>query len=158
MNYQDLYHVGVRVPDLDAAMAELGPGLGVTWAEARDSPAQEVWTPADGFQKLHLRYVYSAEGPQHIELLQGPAGSIWDGNDIGGAHHVGIWVDDVVAETDALIAQGWTLAAANRDPSDGGGYGVFTYVQPPSGLIVELVDRVVLPFFEQWWAEALPDS
>lgn len=28
-----LYHVGVRVPDLEAAMAELGSGLGVTWAQ-----------------------------------------------------------------------------------------------------------------------------
>ena len=32
---------------------------------------------------------------------------------------------------------------------------MFTYVQPPTGLIVELVDRTVLPFFEQWWGAAL---
>ena len=42
-----LYHVGVRVVDLEAAMAELGAALGITWASVveREQPA---WTPADG--------------------------------------------------------------------------------------------------------------
>jgi hypothetical protein len=59
---------------------------------------------------------------------------------------------DVAIETDALIATGWTLVGAHRDPAADAGYGVFTYLQPPTGLIVELVDRAVLPHFEQWWA------
>lgn len=155
INYQNLFHVGIRVPDLEAAMAELGSSLGVTWAERRENPVQTLWSPEHGFQQLHLKYVYSAEGPQHIELLEGPGGSFWDGRQDSGAHHVGVWTDSVTAETDALVAGGWTLVGAQRDPSDGGGYGVFSYVQPPSGLIVELVDSAVLPHFEQWWGTAL---
>jgi lactoylglutathione lyase len=155
INYQDLFHVGVRVPDLDVAMAELGDSLGVTWSEARENPTQSLWTPTDGLQEIHLRYTYSAEGPQHIELLQGPAGSFWDGNDHAGAHHMGVWVDDVDGETDRLIAAGWTLVGAQNDPDGDAGYGMFTYLQPPSGLIVELVNRAALSFFEQWWGAAL---
>lgn len=155
IDYQRLFHIGIRVPDLDAAIDELGSGLGVTWAEARENPAQTLWTPEHGLQQLHLKYVYSAEGPQHIELLEGPAGSFWDGREDSGAHHVGLWVDSVTNETDALVAAGWTLVGAQRDPGDGGGYGVFSYVQPPSGLIVELVDSAVLAHFEQWWGGAL---
>ena len=64
-------------------------------------------------------------------------------------------LESVVDETAQLLAAGWTLVGAQRDPSDGKGYGMFSYVQPPSGLIVELVDRAVLPHFEQWWAAAL---
>ena len=154
-DFNDLFHTGIRVPDLDEAMAELGDGLGLTWAEARENPGQALWTPTDGLQEIPLRYTYSAEGPQHIELLQGPAGSFWDGDDRTGAHHLGIWVDDLTGETDRLVAKGWTLVGAQRDPADGEGYGVFTYVQPPTGLIVELVDKTVLPFFEQWWNAAL---
>ena len=59
------------------------------------------------------------------------------------------------ARPTASSAKGWTLIGAQRDPGDGEGFGVFTYVQPPTGLIVELVDRAVLPFFEQWWQAAL---
>ena len=63
IDYADLFHTGIRVPDLEEAMAELGDGLGVTWAEARENPAQTLWTPTDGLQEIHLRYTYSAEAP-----------------------------------------------------------------------------------------------
>jgi lactoylglutathione lyase len=155
INYQETFHLGIRVPDIDQAMDELGSSMGVTWSECRENRAQTLWTPNAGLQQIHLKYTYSAEGPQHLELLQGPPGTFWDGNDRDGAHHVGMWVDDVVAETDALVAGGWELVGAHCDPADGNGYGVFTYLQPPSGLIVELVDRVALPSFEQWWGAAL---
>lgn len=153
IDYQDTFHLGIRVPNLENAMIEFGSSMGVTWSECRENRAQALWTPSSGLQQIHLKYTYSAEGPQHIELLEGPPGTFWDGNDRDGAHHVGIWVDDVAAETDALVADGWALIGAHRDPADG--YGVFAYLQPPSGLIVELVDRVALPSFEQWWGAAL---
>lgn len=150
IDYQRLYHTGIRVPDLERAMAEMGEPLGVTWATTRETEAQDIWTPQAGQHTLALRYVYSCEGPQHLELLEGPPGSIWDGRDAPGVHHVGVWVDDVQAETDRCVAAGWSVAAAQRSPEEG--YGVFTYVVPPSGTIVELVDAAVLPFFESWWA------
>jgi lactoylglutathione lyase len=109
LDYQQaLYHVGVRVPDLDAAMAELTAALGITWADVveQDRP---VWTPAEGSYTIPLRFTYSREGPQHIELLQGEPGSLWDGNDRPGVHHMGGWVDDVAAETERLVEAGWTL-------------------------------------------------
>lgn len=154
IDYQRLFHVGVCVADLEAAMDDLGTGTGVTWAEPRESDAMALWTPEHGLQELPLRFAYSAEGPQHIELLEGPPGSFWDGRQQPGAHHVGVWVDDLTAETSRLRDAGWTLVGANADP-DEGGYGVFTYLRPPSGLIVELVDSATLPFFEQWWSSAL---
>ena len=154
IDYQQLFHVGVRVPDLEAAMDELGATTGVTWAPARDSASQQLWTPEGGMQELHLRYTYSAEGPQHIELLEGPPGSFWDGRQHPGAHHVGVWVEDVATETSRLLDAGWMLVGSNCDPGAGEGYGIFTYLRPPSGLIVELVDSAVRPFFEHWWSTA----
>ena len=153
IDYQRIFHTGVRVPDLDAALADYGEGLDVTWAAVREVE-QSVWTPATGLQGLHLKFTYSAEGPQHLELLEGPPGTVWDGREQPGAHHIGVWVDDIKAETDGLIEQGWTLAAAHQDPASGG-YGVFTYLQPPTGLIVELVDAAIEPGFEAWWSAAL---
>jgi catechol 2,3-dioxygenase-like lactoylglutathione lyase family enzyme len=152
IDYNNLFHVGIRVPNLDEAMDELGASMGVTWAAKRENPAQTLWSSEHGLQELHLKFVYSAEGPQHIELLEGPPDTFWDGRGCTGAHHVGLWTDDVSTETATLVDRGWRLLGAQRDPSDGNGYGVFSYVQPPTGLIVELVDRAVLPHFEQWWA------
>ena len=150
IDYQRLYHTGIRVPDLDAAMDEMGEALGVFWAEAQDKAAQQIWTPDGGQQSVHLRFVYSCEGPQHIELLQGEPGGIWDGRDDPGVHHIGLWVDDVAVETQRCLDLGWTLAAAQSAPDDG--FGAYTYVVPPSGPIVELVWSAMLPRFEAWWA------
>ncbi len=150
IDYQRIYHLGVRVADVDAAMDEIGEHLGVTWASVQHNPAQRVWTPEHGLQEVPLTFVYSCEGPQHIELLDGPPGTVWDGRNQPGAHHIGVWVDDVAAETERCLAAGWTLAAAGAAPDDG--YGVFTYVVPPTGLIVELVWSAVQPRFDAWWA------
>lgn len=150
IDYQRMYHQGVRVADIDAAMSELTDRLGVTWATVQHNPGQAVWTPDDGLRHVPLSFVYSCEGPQHIELLQGPPDTVWDGRHQPGAHHVGVWVDDVGAETQACLDAGWTLAAAGAPPEDG--YGIFTYVVPPGGLIVELVWSAVQPRFEEWWA------
>jgi len=55
-----LYHVGVRVVDLEAAMAELGAALGITWASVVERE-QQAWTPADGAFTTPLRFTYCAK-------------------------------------------------------------------------------------------------
>lgn len=142
------YHHGIRVPDLEAAMEEVGVALGLTWCQPQERQ-QAVWLPEVGNTTVPLRFTYSTEGPQHLELLEGAPGSIWDGRSQPGLHHVGVWCDDVARETEALIERGWLVRLGQRSPADG--YGAFTYVQPPSGLIVELVWSGLRPMFERWF-------
>ena len=149
IDYQRLYHTGIRVPDLDKAMTEMGDALGVTWAAVQERE-QGLWMPSTGAITVPLRFVYSCEGPQHLELLEGTPCSVWDGSVDPGVHHVGVWCSDVAAETQRLIDGGWTLVAGQAAPADG--FGAFTYVAPPSGVIVELVWDVLEPMFERWWA------
>jgi catechol 2,3-dioxygenase-like lactoylglutathione lyase family enzyme len=148
-DYQDVYHVGVRVRDLEVAMRDLGVSLGLTWAEVTHRQ-QRVWLPGEGATTIQLDFTYSCEGPQHVELLKGSAGSIWDASDWPGVHHMGVWVGDVAATTEQLVATGWTLEIAQLPPEDG--YGAFTYVRAPSGFLLEPVSSALKPFFEQWWA------
>jgi hypothetical protein len=147
--YTECYHQGIRVPDLAAAMEEIGATLGVTWCIPQERE-QAVWLPDVGMTSIPLKFTYSGEGPQHVELLEGAPGSIWDGRERPGIHHVGLWSDDVRGDTEAAVGRGWTVAAAQAPPEKG--YGVFTYVQPPSGLIVEYVSTLVRPMFERWFA------
>ena len=143
------FHVGIRVVDLEAAMADLGPALGVTWCQVQERE-QRVWSPEGGARTTPLRFTYSAEGPVHLELLQGQPGTIWDAGDGEGLHHSGVWSEDVKGESDALVSAGWTMLAAQLPPEDG--YGAMSYVASPSGFIIELVSTVVRPMFERWWA------
>jgi catechol 2,3-dioxygenase-like lactoylglutathione lyase family enzyme len=149
VDYGRCYHQGIRVPNLEAAMADMGDALGVTWCEPQQSE-QQVWLPGVGESRIPLRFTYSAQGPQHIELLEGAPGSIWDGREAPGLHHVGVWSDDVGEQTRALEARGWTVLMAQASPERN--YGAFTYVQPPSGLIVELVWSAIEPMFARWFA------
>lgn len=148
----DAFHIGVRVVNLDTAMDELGVALGVRWASPRTHESQPVWTPTAGVEHVPLRYCYSVEGPLHVELVESSGGSFWDGNDLPGNHHVGVWVDDVGEEADRLIAIGWSLEACRTSPSSGDRYGAFAYLQPPTGMLVEIVSRELLPNFQAWWA------
>lgn len=150
---RNAFHVGIRVADLDAAMDELRTALGVRWASPRTNELQPVWTPTAGEECVPLRYCYSVEGPLHLELVESSRGSFWDGSDMPGNHHVGVWVDDVAEEANRLISVGWSLKACRASPTGDGAYGVFAYLQPPTGMLVELVSRELLPKFQAWWAE-----
>ena len=145
----NLFHVGIRVADLGAAMEEVGAACGVTWASVQDAP-MSIWLPDDGHVTLPVAITYSIEGPVHIELIEGPAGSIWDGRDEPGLHHSGYWSDDVGADTAALLAAGWTLEMSAAAPEDG--YGRFAYLRSSSGVRVEPVTATSKPRFERWWA------
>ncbi len=150
MNLQDIFHIGIRVPDIYQAMEELGDSLGLTWTEVVETPGQRIWTPEKGQQEVPLKFVYSCEGPQHLELLEGEKGSFWDGSEDSGVHHVGVWVDDVKSETDRLISLGWDLLGSARPPEVG--YSSMTYLSPPSGTIVELVTSANKARFDRWYA------
>lgn len=149
---RDFFHVGIRVADIDRAMGEIGTASDLTWCPVQDRP-MSVWTPQDGAVVIPLKLTYSVEGPVHLELLEGPAGTVWDGRDQPGAHHFGYWCDDVGAETRSLIAQGWTVELAAGPPE--AGYGRFSYVRSPEGFLVEPVASASRYRFERWWAGGL---
>jgi hypothetical protein len=151
IDYQRLFHTGFIVRDLKEAMDRYGLAMGVTWAAPRLLDPLRLWRPG-GVEEVRLQYVYSREGPQHIELLCGSPGTYYDPATQHG-FHVGVWADDVGAETRKLADAGWTVVAAGAAPEEG--FGNFSYLQPPSGgMVVELVNGAALPAFEAWWAGA----
>src|SRR4051812_4659822 len=88
-----VYHVGFVVPDLDDAIAVLGPVLGVTFAPAVDLPFTTLETP-DGPRDVRLRLAYSTR-PAHVELIATAPGTLWDFDDQRRGHHLGVWTDDI---------------------------------------------------------------
>jgi catechol 2,3-dioxygenase-like lactoylglutathione lyase family enzyme len=149
-DYQQIFHVGLLVPDVDRAMTELGDPLGLEWARVQHVANRSVWTPERGAEEIPLTFVYSREGPQHIELLRGAPGSIWDGESSTGLHHAGVWSNDIATDVEQFLSAGWTVIAAAKAPADG--FGSFAYVSPPSGLIVELVSAAARSRFDAWFA------
>ncbi|MCP3973040.1 MAG: hypothetical protein GY720_00945 [bacterium] len=141
------FHVGQVVTDLEAAMAELSEGLGLEWLSIQERTMHLV-TP-DGIAPASLRFTYS-KGAPHIELLQGEPGTIW-GPEHAGLHHVGVWTEDMAADSAWLESHGYprevTLASRSTDGPSG-----FTYQRSPFGLRVELVPTSSQPAFANWFA------
>lgn len=99
---------------------------------------------------MRVRATYSVGSPVAMEIVQG-TGGFHDPARAPDARHIGLWVDDLRGEADALVAQGWTVRAANAAPQDG--YGVIAYLEAPmGGLLIELVSMDLKPAIDEWMA------
>ena len=146
-----IFHVGFVVPDLEAAMADVGDGLGVTFATPMTLPYSTLHTP-DGPREVSLRLTYSTR-PAHIELIGNAPGSLWDFADRQRGHHLGVWADDVDVEAERLEARGWRRVwwARNDD-----GHLAFSYHETPYGFYIELIGVGAKAFYPAWFSQADP--
>jgi hypothetical protein len=90
----NLFHIGILTPDINESMQELSRTMGVSWASMIDE-MRLSWVPGTGRVEIPCKITYSVEGPVHLELIEGGAGSIWDGVASPGAHHFGVWSEDL---------------------------------------------------------------
>ena len=145
------YHTGYVVRDLERAMALLGGAMGVRWAPVMDYPGTKLRTRDGIIEVPRLRFTYSTL-PVHVELIQEAPGSLWvAGGELKG-HHIGVWADDLEAESARLEALGLPLHTHGLD-ADGKMWS-FAYHETPFGLYIELVDSVAKAFYPQWFAQA----
>ena len=152
LDWGEVFHVGIRVTDLKAAQQELTQALGVGWTTPATIP-MKGWAPVQGSVSYDLTISFSKEGPVHIELLYGSAGSYYDVSNGGaGLHHIGVWVDDVTRVNQDLVGQGYTVELAGASPEEG--YGAFTYVRSPGGVLFEPESGLhgAKERFERWYA------
>lgn len=145
---QRIWHTGLSVADIEAAKASFGKALNLEWAPVQSFEPLGFWTPEAGTHEVSVRATYSKLGPHHLELVQG-TGDFYNPDRAPDSRHIGVWVDDLPAEAEALLRQGWKTVAAGAAPEDG--FGPIAYLQPPMpGLIVELVSTALKPFIDGW--------
>jgi catechol 2,3-dioxygenase-like lactoylglutathione lyase family enzyme len=145
LTHTDLFHTGIVVDDLEAAKAELGEALGVTW---HDGGAEIRMIGDDGGRTVRSAYALSIEGPHHVELVQSIEGTVWTAAAPGQAHHLGYWVDDVTATSAALVERGASpivaIAMADDRPP------MCAYLRTKNGLCVEIVDAALREVLLPW--------
>lgn len=152
-DYQSMFHTGFLVRDLDREMARFAQALGIKWAKPYVYDALNIWTPDRGDHQVRIEVAYSSEGPQHLELIAGPSGTVYDPA-LQNGHHAGFWVDDVSSTAASLLDRGWNLVVSGASPERG--FGGFSYFRPPNeGMLVEIVSSAAKPRFENWWSGAI---
>jgi hypothetical protein len=142
---EDQFHVGIVVPDLDAALAELTELGGYEWCGQMAIPTA-VWLPT-GDTTVEMRFAYSRTIPR-LEVISALPGTVWEPAD-SGLHHLGYWSDDVSVDGARLTEQGFETEAIGQRP-DGTPY--WSYHRPAAGPRIELVSREVQAGLEGYWA------
>jgi len=149
MNRGALFKAGLLVEDLEAAMRDIGNWLALTWTPIQESPL--LLETNHGREAVDLRYVYSKEGPMHLELIEAHTDGFYATAGGSNLHHVGRWVDDLSRASAELAANGLPLEAAGVDGA-GRSPAIFAFHGGGQGLRVELLDRAMQPTFEGWLA------
>lgn len=134
----ELHHIGIVVPDLEAAMAEMTKFLGLQWTAPQERP--------DGHRRL--RVAFSTTTPR-IELIQGnPGTSTWSTDGGPRIDHMAFWIEDFEA-TSAAADQLDLFREAGGTASWGGRWA---YVRTrDTGARVEMCDERGREFFQRQW-------
>jgi hypothetical protein len=141
---EDLYHVGIVVDDLDAALRSLTAVGGYRWCDQYEG--DQVVETRDGELTIPLRFAYSMSEPR-LEILQSVPDTLWVPAS-SGIHHLGYWSDDVDADLAALVGAGLEVEARAPLPD---GSTLWAYCGAPSGPRTELVSAMIRPVMEQWF-------
>jgi catechol 2,3-dioxygenase-like lactoylglutathione lyase family enzyme len=145
---EDLYHTGIVVADLDQALDDLAARGGYRFAEPMTADLS-IRTPA-GQSTVAFRATYSCGPGPLVEVIQQVPGTHWTPVAGSGLHHLGYWVDDIEAESAALVASGVPLEAAGLAPD---GRVMYSYHYGGEGIRYEIVDRMAKPFIDAWIAD-----
>ena len=154
MSQSEMYHVGIVVPDLEAAQARFTELLGTVWGPiiAGDVEVRE----GDGTERaVPNKLSYSTQAP-YLELIEETRGTVWVCNEYSNLHHIGFFADDLGAWSDAFTAARCPLELSGRDGSPGP--AVFTYHRDPLGVRMEHVDVTIRPMMEEFMWRPAPDA
>jgi len=142
-----LYHVGLVVPDIEAAVEQYSDLFGLRFASLRHSTLE---VRVDGVVRTpELIVSYSMDGPPYVELIEERSGGTWAADALG-LSHLGFWAKDLSAMSARLEAAG--MAARVRDNGPDGRPARFTYHPGAGGIWVELVAPQFALTLEQWFA------
>ena len=110
----EYYHVGIVVPDVEAAMAHLTELLGITWGPVVETEALEV-RDGDGNDLVVPNKLCYSTAPPHLELVQEVPGSVWECNEHSNLHHIGVWTDALPADSQRYSELRCPLQLCGRD-------------------------------------------
>jgi len=134
---RSIWQIGLVVDDLEAAAAELGSVLGLEFEEPiAQSPGGN-----------DIRVTLSRTGLPYFELIEGAAAGPWDGHTGSRLDHLAYFADDLAAERERLVAEGFPVII------DGAAMGIAgTYhLLPRTNVRIQPVDGTARPRLQERW-------
>lgn len=126
----NIWHIAVAVPDLEQGMKQIGDAFMVEWRPVHQ--AQARLRDEKGVEhEITCTFTFSVGGPAAIEMWESVPGTPLEPPGDTILHHIGYWVDDLIAEQERLDGHGW--------PCFMSGHSVAIH-RGPGGLMLEPCD------------------
>jgi hypothetical protein len=127
-------HIGIVVPNLEAAKSRLSGTAGHRWVDtfAGEMPV----LLGDQRHRIVTRVAWSVEGPCHLELIEAVPETLWSARGEMYLHHFGYWVQDIDNVSRRLEVTGMPVEV--RYDNDSERRDVFVYHKGDDGLRIEL--------------------
>jgi hypothetical protein len=154
MSLSELYHVGIVVPDIDAARQRLSSLLGVEWGPTMEADT-EVRTASGSDDVVSLKLCYSTKAP-HLELVEERPGTPWICNEYSNLHHIGFFSDSLTGDSRGLEGGACPLEICGRAGAEAP--RMFSYHRDPLGVRFEYVDAASRTMMEDFLFKAPSDS
>jgi len=148
MTILNIFHIGIVVPDIEAAALKLTAGLGIEFIEPMTARAA-VFDDRGSTRELALRITYSRQGPPYVELLESQGIEGLYGSQETGLHHVGLWTSDPRAVLEHLSGEGIRIEAAQYG-ADSSIIALYTEPSGTAGARFEYVNRALQPDVDLW--------
>jgi methylmalonyl-CoA/ethylmalonyl-CoA epimerase len=131
-----LNHIGIAVPDIDAAKATYRDIYGVL---------ENAITPTEELPDQGVRYAFVNLPNSQVELLEplgedSPLVNFLAKHPNGGQHHICFEVEDIHAARQAMIEKGAAVLGAPRIGAHGT-LVIFIHPRESNGVLVELMER-----------------
>ena len=134
------YHVGIVVPDIAAAQAQLTEFIGVTWGPVLRLDATDYRDGSGRDLVLPTAMCYSVEQPC-LELIEELPGSVWVRNEHSNLHHIGFWSQNLIGDSTALAGSGCPMQLCGRAGDQAP--VSFAYHRNELGVRIEIVDSAM---------------
>jgi len=150
MTATNMFHVGILVPDLEAAVPRFAEVLGMTFLPSAVAHVDYLEEHGDT-HPIDLRITWSMQGPPYVELLEMTGDGLYGSHHGEGLHHIGFWEPDCEGLRSRFAALGLVTEGTQYTPERG---IIATYVSPDGfhGTRLEYVDEGRRPGMESWLA------
>jgi hypothetical protein len=142
-----MWHTGIVVADVDAAVADFVARSGVRFTAAQIVPLTIRQRDVDGLADVRVRTVMSLGAPPYLELIEAIPGTVY----CAGQVHLGFWSDGLPAAVAAMTEAGCPQVMCDTGADDGGP-DMMSYHQTPAGYVIEVVAPYLRPLVEEHMA------
>lgn len=148
MTVTPMFHYGILVQDIEAAVERFGDVLGFTFHEPTTVHLNRLADPAE--HQIEFRATYSRQGPPFMELMEMAGDGIYAPHHGEGIHHIGLWDPSIKVNRARLTGHHHLRPEATVLTPDGSVFAWFSDPASSHGVRLEFIDAEAREPLEHW--------